>query len=175
MFFQSLSNSFIIEKPELKEDVEKISKMITDAGTDVRTISHQMMPRALTELGLVAALEDMIDKSFSKSKVDCNFEHYNISDRLPQHVEIGLYRIAQELLNNIIKHSNAVKVDVQLMKMQNHCVLIVQDDGKGIDDDAKSDGIGMMNINNRLRSMNGEMNMESGSGEGTTATIRIAL
>jgi len=175
MFFQSLSKSFINEKPEFKTDVEKINKMITDAGTDVRTISHQMMPRALTELGLVAALEDMVDKSFSKSEMDCNFEHYNISDRLPQHVEIGLYRIAQELLNNIIKHSNALKVDVQLMKMQSHCVLIVQDNGKGIDDDAKSDGIGMMNINNRLRSINGEMNMESGVGEGTTATIRIAL
>jgi len=175
MFFQSLSGSFVKDKPELKDDIEKISKMITDAGTDVRTISHQMMPRALTELGLVAAMEDMIDKSFSKSKVECNFEHYNIDDRLPQHVEIGLYRIAQELLNNIIKHSNAVKVDVQLMKMQNHCLLIVQDDGKGIDENANSDGIGMMNINNRLRSMNGEMNMESGMGEGTTATIRISL
>ncbi len=175
MFFQSLSGSFINDKPELKEDVDKISKMITDAGTDVRTISHQMMPRALTELGLVEALEDMVDKSFSKSEIECNFEHYNVTDRLPANVEIGLYRIAQELLNNIIKHSKALKVDVQLMKMQNHCLLIVQDDGKGISEDAKSDGIGMMNINNRLRSLNGEMNMESGSGVGTIATIRIAL
>jgi signal transduction histidine kinase len=175
MFFQSLSKSFLNDKPEFKDDVEKISHMITEAGTDVRTISHQMMPRALTELGLVAALEDMIDKSFSKSEINCKFEHYNISDRLPQHVEIGLYRITQELLNNIIKHSGALRVDVQLMKVKNHCVLIVQDDGKGLDDKDKSDGIGMMNITNRLRSLNGEMNMESALGQGTTATIRIAL
>jgi signal transduction histidine kinase len=175
MFFQSLSKSFLNDKPEFKDDVEKISHMITEAGTDVRTISHQMMPRALTELGLVSALEDMVDKSFSKSEIKCTFEHYNVSDRLPQHVEIGLYRITQELLNNIIKHSGALMVDVQLMKVKNHCVLIVQDDGKGFGNKENSDGIGMMNINNRLRSLNGEMNMESASGQGTTATIRIAL
>jgi len=175
MFFQHISKSFLIEKPDLKGDIEKIGRMITDAGTDVRNISHQMMPRALTELGLVAALEDMVDKSFSRSEVKCHFEHYNLTERLPQHVEIGLYRITQELLNNIIKHSKALSVDVQLMKMQNHCVLIVQDDGKGIDEGGKKDGVGMMNITNRLRTLNGEMNMESGSGKGTTATIRVAL
>jgi signal transduction histidine kinase len=174
MFFQSLSGRFSKDKPELMEETEKIEKMITEAATDVRIISHQMMPRALTELGLVDALEDMIDKCFSKSDVKCSFEHHNMAERLPQHVEIGLYRIAQELLNNIIKHSHAVKVDVQLMRMQNFCLLIVQDNGQGINE-ADQSGQGMLNINNRLRALNGEMNMESFSGKGTTATIRVSL
>jgi len=174
LFFQSLVKEIMEVKPELNSSISKIKQMIDEAGQDVRSISHQMMPRALTELGLVDALEDMIDKSFTNSEIDCRFEHFNIKERLPQHVEIGLYRIAQELLNNIIKHSEAKSVDVQLMKMENHCVLIVQDDGKGITD-KKQDGIGMLNINNRLRTINGEMNMETGMGEGTTATIRIAL
>jgi len=176
MNFQHLANTFLANNPESDEAAAKIEKMINEAGTDVRSISHQMMPRALTELGLVDALEDMIDKSFTNSAINCNFEHYNIKDRLPQHVEIGLYRIAQELLNNIIKHSKAVSVEVQLMIMGNHCVLIIQDDGQGIDDNSgKKDGIGMMNINNRLRSLKGEINMESDAGKGTTATIRVAL
>jgi len=175
MKFQNITGKFLSDKPELKDDIGKIGKMIADAGSDVRSISHQMMPKALTELGLVEALEDMFDKSFSKSEVDCHFEHYNLTERLPQHIEIGLYRIMQELLSNIIKHSDASKVDIQLMKMQNHCILIVQDDGKGINMDGKKDGIGIMNITNRLRSLKGEMNMESASGKGTTATIRVAL
>lgn len=175
MYFQHLATTLLQINPGIKADVEKIGKMITEAGTDVRNISHQMMPRALTELGLVEALEDMIDKSFSKSHIICKFEHYNIHERLPQHVEIGLYRIAQELLNNIIKHSGAEKVDVQLMNIKNHCVLIIQDDGMGIQEKTKKDGVGMMNITNRLRSLNGEMNIESENGKGTMATIRIAL
>ncbi|MFH1001185.1 MAG: sensor histidine kinase, partial [Bacteroidota bacterium] len=174
MFFQNLAEKLIKQQPEIQSELEKIKQMIDETGKDVRTISHQMMPRALTELGLIDALEDMIDKSFFNSGIECHFEHYNIEERLPQRVEIGLYRIAQELLNNIMKHSGAKKVDIQLMKMEKHCVLIIQDNGKGISDN-EDKGIGMLNIKNRLRTLNGEMNMESETGEGTTATIRIAL
>jgi signal transduction histidine kinase len=175
LFFQGLTRGITDLNPELKTGINKINNMITDAGTDVRTISHQMMPRALTELGLAEALEDMIDKSFSNSGILCKFEQYKMEERLPQHIEIGLYRIAQELLNNIIKHSGAVKVEVQLMRIESHCILIVQDDGRGISSNQNSEGIGMMNISNRLRTINGELNVESGSDHGTTATIRIVL
>lgn len=175
LIFQNLARGISGIKPELGETVDKIKEMIDDTGAEVRTISHQMMPRALTELGLVEALEDMIEKSFSGGEVKCSFGHYRMEARLPQHVEIGLYRIAQELLNNIIRHSGAKKVEVQLMRADSHCILIVQDDGRGISQDDKSKGIGILNISNRLRTMNGEMNMETGNGHGTTATIRIAL
>jgi len=175
MYFQNLSKGIIETKPELKEDILKVEKMITDTGADVRTISHQMMPKALTELGLVDALEDLLENSFFKTNVKYSFENFGLKKRLPSNIEIALYRIAQELFNNIIKHSGAKKVDVQLMKMEKHCILIVQDDGLGIPESETSDGIGMLNINNRLSTINGNLNMDSGKGEGTTATIRIAL
>lgn len=175
LMFQSLTKGIIELKPDMKGGLDKIHNLITETGSDVRTISHQMMPRSLTELGLVEALEDMIGKSFPKDEIICNFEHYRMEERLPQHVEIGLYRIAQELLNNIIKHSGAKKVDIQLMRIDTHCVLVVQDDGKGLSSNKGGQGIGMMNISNRLRTMNGELNMESSGDHGTTATIRIAL
>jgi signal transduction histidine kinase len=175
MYFQSLTKGILKSKPELKEDILKVDKMITDTGTDIRNISHQMMPKALTELGLVDALEDLLDNCFIKTKVKYNFENMGFEERLPANVEIALYRISQELLQNIIKHSGADKVDIQLMKMKNHCLLIVEDNGKGIVKDESSDGIGMMNINNRLRTINGNLNMDSEKDEGTTATIRIAL
>lgn len=175
MYFHNLSKGIIETKPELKEDILKVNKMISDTAADVRTISHQMMPKALLELGLVDALEDLLENNFFKTNVKYSFENFGLKKRLPSNVEIALYRIAQELFNNIIKHSGAQKVDVQLMKMESHCILIVQDDGLGIPESDTSDGIGMLNINNRLSTINGNLNMDSGKGEGTTATIRIAL
>jgi signal transduction histidine kinase len=78
-------------------------------------------------------------------------------------------------LQNIIKHSGASKVDVQLTKMKNYCILIIEDDGKGIEKEESSDGIGILNINSRLQTINGDLNLDSEEGKGTTATIRIAL
>ena len=172
--FQSLAKKIVSISDDLKPDIDKIKKMIVDTGTDVRSISHQMMPRALTKYGLIDALEDMIDSSFANSKIECEFEHYNMKERLPQNIEIGLYRIAQELVSNIFRHSNAQKVNIQLVKKDNHCILIVQDDGKGIDD-RNTDGIGIRNMNSRLSAMNGELNLESGSHSGTTAIVKIRL
>jgi len=172
---QGLDKEMAGKFPEQGKKLQFIIIMISETGSDVRNISHKMMPRALSELGLVSALEDMLEKSFKYHNINYSFDHYGMEERLPRNMEIGLYRIAQELVNNIIKHAGAQKVDVQLMKTETHCILIVQDDGKGIDSDESQDGIGMMNISNRLRTLKGEMNMESDTGHGTTATIRIAL
>ena len=175
MYFQNLTRRLIDQEPELKKDISKIDKMITNTGTDVRNISHQMMPKTLTELGLLDAFQDLLDNCFQHTKTKYAFEHMGFSQRLPLTVEIALYRIAQELLQNIIKHSGATQVDVHLIKTKTHCVMIIEDNGKGITGDAQSDGIGMLNINSRLQTINGKLNMESETGEGTTATIRIAL
>jgi signal transduction histidine kinase len=175
LHLQNVAKDITGTMKEFKPDLDKIGKMVTETGSEIRSISHQMMPRALTELGLVAALEDMVEKSFTYSEMECSFEHHGLKDRLPGNVEIGLYRIAQELINNIIKHSNAKRVEMQLMKTNRYIILIVQDDGKGIKSVKGSGGIGMLNINNRLRTINGELNLESDTGRGTTATIRIGL
>ncbi len=172
--FQALAKNIISISDDFKPDIDKIKKMIVETGTDVRSISHQMMPRALTKYGLIDALEDMIDISFANSKIECEFEHYNMDKRLPQNIEIGLYRIAQELISNIFRHSNAHKVIIQLMKKEKHCILIVQDDGEGIADKS-TDGIGIRNMNSRLTALNGELNLESDSDSGTTAVVKIRL
>jgi len=175
LHFQNIASKILEVSPKLDKDLSKISLMITDVGDETRSISHQMMPKSLTQFGLVDALQDIIDKSFAGNSIKCKFEHYNLKTRLPQNIEIGLYRIAQELINNILKHSNATQVDIQLMKIDNNCIFIVQDNGQGMPNDNKKEGIGIMNITNRLRTINGNLNMESHSHTGTTATIKIYL
>jgi signal transduction histidine kinase len=175
MFQENLSNRVKEKQPELGEMLDRINKLIGETGKEVRNISHHMMPKTLTDMGLVAALEDLLENTFASSEIQYTFDKFGIEERLPFQVELVLFRIAQELFNNIIKHSGANKVDVQVMKMDQHCVLIVQDNGRGFKSDSKSDGIGLMNINNRLNTINGDFDINSESDGGTTATIRIAL
>ncbi|MDP2721516.1 MAG: sensor histidine kinase [Bacteroidales bacterium] len=175
LHFQNMASDILEVDPKLRENLSKMISMIRDVGDETRSISHQMMPKSLTQLGLVDALQDMIDKSFTGTSISYRFEHYNLEVRLPQNIETGLYRIAQELIVNIIKHSKATQVDIQLMKIENNCIFIVQDNGQGMQNAGKKEGIGIMNITNRIRTMNGELNIESNQHNGTTATIKIYL
>lgn len=155
--------------------LNKLTNVLDDAANDVRNISHQMMPRALEEFGLISAIDDMLEKSFSSSNIKYEFEHFGIKNRFPEKIEIGLYRIAQELTNNILKHSKASEVGVQLFQNKKNLVLVVEDNGSGFDLKKNKSGHGMANINYRSRAIGGTVNVESAIGDGTLVTVRIAL
>ncbi|PKP52945.1 MAG: hypothetical protein CVT92_06660 [Bacteroidetes bacterium HGW-Bacteroidetes-1] len=155
---------------------KEISTIVDHACIEVRTISHQMMPRILQEDGLVPALADMLEKSFQMSIINYEFEHFGIDCRFKENIEVGLYRICQELINNIIKHSGANIVNVQLIKNNSLLVLLVEDNGKGFSfRELKSKGMGLMNISSRVETIHGEFNLGPSPESGTLATIRIPI
>ena len=78
-------------------------------------------------------------------------------------------------MNNIIKHSGARKVNAQLFRNQDHVILIIEDDGKGLPDNASGGGHGFMNIRSRLDVVNGTFNLEPSFTSGTVATVRVSL
>jgi signal transduction histidine kinase len=159
-----------------KARLQHLSGILDEACKDVRTISHQMMPRVLTEGGLLPALQDMLSKSFALTKVRYRIEHFKVeSERFNERLELGLYRICQELINNIIKHSGADDVVIQLYRNKNQLILIVEDNGKGFDAQQKRDGIGLMNITSRLSTVGGDVIWEPGPQSGSVATVRIPL
>lgn len=161
-----------------KESFTQTSSLLDESINELRNISHQMMPRALAELGLLPALEDLLDKAFTHTDIRFSFEHHRLDgQRFDERVEISLYRITQELINNIIKHSGAKAVSVQLLKTATHLVLVVEDDGKGFryEDKANRNGIGLMNISSRAKALNGEVNYTPSPQQGTVATIRIPI
>jgi len=172
--FQVLERKLAREFPSLVAEVEKIKRMIFDASQEIRNVSHQMMPRALTQFGLVDALEDMLEISFRNTDIEYSFNHQNMDERLPQEIEIGLYRVAQELISNVIRHSKARKVDIQLYRTADECVLSVNDDGIGFDAD-KSEGIGLINISSRVNALKGRFSVNSKPGSGTHAIIKIRI
>lgn len=157
---------------------EESKSMLDDSISELRNISHQMMPRALSDMGLIPALEDMLEKSLGSTDIQYEFEHHKVDgQRFPENLEVSLYRICQELINNIIKHSEAKAVSVQLLKTSSHLVLVVEDNGKGFSTTANSqkNGIGLMNITSRAKALNGEVNYQPSPEQGTVATIRIPL
>lgn len=175
---QKQSNSEKAKSAGLDEELNSTRSILDESIAEVRGISHQMMPRVLSEMGLVPALADMLQKSLGLAEINHEFEHHNVEEqRFTESIEISLYRICQELVNNIIKHSEAKAVSVQLLKTRTHLVLVVEDNGKGFEwsDPNSRNGIGLMNINSRAKAIHGEVNYEPSPQQGTVATIRVPL
>lgn len=175
MAFQKMAKHLGKEVPEQQSELQKLSKVLEESADEVRSISHQMMPKALTELGLVEALEDLFAKSLGALEMEYEFEHYGINGRLEERLEVSLYRISQELVNNILKHAKAKRVAIQLFKNKGKLILIIEDDGIGIKSQEAKDGHGLLNIKSRLNPLSGEVNFEPSPQSGTIATIRIPL
>lgn len=159
--------------PEKAKEVEQIKTIVSSTADETRTLSHQMMPKALIEMGLIAAMNDVL-ASLKLSNVEVNFENFNLKDRYENSVEIAIYRIFQELTNNIIKHAGATSVEVQLFENNNKLILIVEDNGQGIKTKSK-DGIGLSNIKSRLSTLDGKVDYSSGAESGTVATVVVPV
>ncbi|MDZ4824612.1 MAG: sensor histidine kinase [Flavobacteriales bacterium] len=174
--WESVREKFAVSSPEESSRMKQLTKVLDEAATEVRSISHQMMPKALQEQGLLPAIDDMLRKSLGLTSIQYKFEHFKVEDeRFNERIELGLYRICQELVNNIIKHSNATEVMVQFFKNKNNLILMVEDNGKGFNPVSKKEGIGLANITSRLSTVDGEVNWQPSPGSGTVATVRVPI
>lgn len=172
--WNNISTEIAQAQPTLTSKLLDASKVLDESAEELRNISHQMMPRSLQEFGLVPAVEDMLEKAFKFSDIETDFFHHALRERYEGRTEICIYRILQELINNISKHSRAKTVSVQLMELNGHLILMVEDNGVGMNT-SEGDGHGMNNIKTRLSMVNGEYHFDSGNSKGTTATIRIPI
>lgn len=158
-------------------DAKKMMHILDGSTQELRDISHRMMPKALSELGLIPAMRDMLENSLEHSGIRFQFETFAIADtdRFPEAIEISLYRIVQELINNVVKHSGANELSVQLFKAGDQLTLLVEDNGTGFQSPSPTSGIGLMNISSRLDTLNGEVNFEPSPEGGTLARVQIPL
>jgi len=150
--------------------IEELSRI----SIDIRNISHELMPQTLKEYGLKLAVEDICQKILAPSGIQYEVNSSLPDERMANKIEITLYRIFQELVHNIIKHSQATEVLVQLRKMNNHILLMVEDNGKGMTDEKKN-GIGISNLKSRVQLLDGNLQYDSSENEGTTAIIRVPV
>jgi signal transduction histidine kinase len=147
---------------------------LTRISHDIRNISHELMPQTLKDFGLKIAVEDICQKILGPSGIQYEVDTALPDERMPHKIEITLYRVFQELVHNIIKHSQATEVLVQLRKMNTHVLLVVEDNGKGFINENKR-GIGINNLKSRIQLLDGNIQYESGENEGTTAIVRVPV
>lgn len=163
--------------PEETPRVSELSEQLNDTCTEVRSISHIMSPPMLEQKGLAPSLELLLQQIMQNTGVEAHFDAHDLPSELDEKVKIGLYRIAQELLNNISKHAKAAKVAVELFQKEKFLVMKVEDDGVGFNfDDARSKGsMGLLNILSRAGAMGGEFFSENRTPNGTVALIKIPI
>ncbi len=152
----------------------KLIEELTRISLDIRNISHELMPQTLKEYGLKLAIEDICQKILAPSGIQYEVHSTLPGERMANKIEITLYRIFQELVHNIIKHSHATEVLVQLRKMNNHILLMVEDNGKGMTEEKKN-GIGISNLKSRVQLLDGNLQYDSSENEGTTAIVRVPV
>jgi signal transduction histidine kinase len=161
--------------PDKTREVNELVSEIDRATKEVRDIAYQMMPVALREYGLIPALEGLLEKSLTPNKIKFEFETVNIEERLPEKIEVCLYRITQELINNVVKHSKASSISLVVSKFHDNVSLVFEDNGKGFRENEIQKGIGMNSLSSRLEMVNGNLKFESIEGTGTMAIIKIPL
>ncbi len=155
-------------KSELDSKLTKITK-------ELRELSYQMMPISLKELGLIPALEDLFERSFTSKGITFDFEAFLLEERLDEKIEVNIYRICQELINNTLKHANATEINIVLRKKDNLLSLIFEDNGQGFEVSTAKSGIGLTSLKTRLEAIHGEIEYDSEPNRGTTAFIKIYL
>lgn len=157
-----------------KRDLQKIIDMIDQSCSQVRRISHDLMPASIEEFGLIESLKQYTKRLNLAYPIDIDFQNFGIQSKMTKHHESTLYRIIQELLNNIIKHAEATQALVQINFHEDEISVSVEDNGKGFDPKATTEGIGLKNINARVKMLEGEFDIKS-SEKGTYIYVLIHL
>jgi signal transduction histidine kinase len=162
-------NVFLSE--ENAHSFNNVISQLDQSIAELRRVSHNMMPEALVKYGLKEALENYCENLNLSGKIKVQLQIYNMEKRMEQNTEIVIYRIVQELLNNVIKHADAKSVLIQLSREKDRFNLTVEDDGKGFNISEHTPGAGLANIKARAEYLNGSVDIISAKGEGTSVNI----
>lgn len=159
---------------EQLEFLEQAVALVDEGITNVRAVSHDLMPATLDNFGLMAAINECIDPVNKSAKLKVDVKTINEPYELPKDVALGLLRIFQELLQNTIKHANASEVRTAVEFDDENLILKYADNGKGIDIAAKSvDGIGMKNMQSRVQALEGTFTLGRAGQKGFSVEIVV--
>jgi len=163
-----------------REIVENTEMVINEAIKSLKEISDNLSPHVLNNFGLIRALNNFSNKINITKTIRINLISDLKEERFDSNVEVVLYRVICELINNTIKHAQAKKIDISLTKDGQYLLIIYKDDGKGFDvskviEQPASSGMGFSNIYSRINSLKGEIKIESEHKKGALVTIKVLM
>lgn len=156
-------------------EMEKAQKIINEASEKIRNLSHSLVSSVLLKFGLSYSIQDLCDK-YTNQTLSFHFKSEGIR-RYDQDFELKINSIIDELLNNIIKHSKATQAHITMISQNHHIEIQVQDNGKGFDTTIKQEkaGLGLSQIEARIKKLKGEFSLSSQMGTGTQITIKVPI
>ncbi|MBL4656203.1 MAG: PAS domain S-box protein [Bacteroidia bacterium] len=173
---ENLKNDLDTKKEVRTELVEDLQIHITTALNETKNISYNLMPVILYDLGLEPALKLLCRNIEGNNSIKVEFMYVNNEKFSNKRLNTCLYRITQEALNNIVKHSNASKAEIHIFNSEKTIFLVIEDNGNGFDPKTKAQpGMGINNIHNRAIALNGKVNINSTVGVGTEIIVEIPM
>ena len=150
---------------------------ISELSADIHRLSHQLHSSKLHHVGLMAAARSLCDEIGQQNHIQIEFIERDMPEEIPQDVELCFFRIVQEALNNIVKHSGAKQAHVQFVGTTSHIRLRIVDGGVGFDPNTKSvkGGLGLASMRERLRLLDGSLALHSRHMEGTEILAEVPL
>jgi signal transduction histidine kinase len=157
--------------------LQQIAAVASEISSDIHNLSHQLHPSKLDTLGLQAALGGFCKEFSLKHQLKIEFIHQDVPAQIPRDVTLCLFRIAQEALRNVMKHSGATEARVALSGHADRIELCISDSGVGFDPAELTEGagIGLISMRERLRLVGGDLSLESMLAQGTRIHVRIPL
>jgi signal transduction histidine kinase len=149
---------------------DKAIGMLDESIREMRRVAHHLMPDALSRFGLKTALTD-----FCNSIPSAEFNYFGDGRRFDRNLEVVIYRIVHELINNSLKHARAGHILVQIVQETGRIALTVQDDGHGFDPETVTTGAGIRNIRTRVASSGGTIDMRSSAENGTEINVELEI
>jgi signal transduction histidine kinase len=165
-----------LEEANNDVEVENLRELVVATLQDVRRLAVQLRPKALDDFGLVPALERLVQTFSESSGIGVELEAQIGEERLPNDVETTVYRIVQEALTNVVKHAEATRVSILLVRRDATVTAVVEDDGLGFDPEAAGeDSLGLEGMRERVELHEGRMTVETAPGSGTTLRVEVPL
>ncbi|MEE8472791.1 MAG: sensor histidine kinase [Dehalococcoidia bacterium] len=159
--------------------MEQLRAHILQILDDVRRLALELRPSALDELGLVPALRAYIKEYTGKFHIKVELRVAGLKERLADHIEVALYRVVQEALTNVAKHSGATSVNISMSRDDGSAVLTIKDNGRGFAVTemmkSKERGLGLFGMKERMSTIGGDLEINSAPGRGTKLVAKLTL
>src|ERR1700756_1315326 len=171
----SLELEQLQENPsEIQPRVKELRREMAEVSNDVQAMSHDLHSSKLEYLGVVAGIKSWCKEFGERQRVEINFSN-DVQSALPFEIGLSLFRVLQEALHNVMKHSGVKRIEVQLREDSGEIHLIIRDSGKGFDVEAalQGKGLGLTSMRERVRLVNGTISIESKPMGGTTIHVRV--
>lgn len=152
--------------------------LVEDSIIEIRNMAHHLMPELVLKHGLIKALQIYCNNIRRSSDIDISFQYLGYTADCEKGLTVIVYRIVQELLRNVVKHSGASNAMVQLSFHEGILMITVEDNGKGIENESdvvSNPGMGLMSVRQSVAYLNGQFSVESSEGRGTAITIELHL